>query len=368
MGNVSWFTYECIFGSVHHLKAIEFINEKENQRLEGFYRALPNVRAEVSPDVSSAIGRFLTTSEISLADNERLERCLADLLMNNMHRYLREEGPVLLVEGPPLSKLIGRIGYRYPRPEVTIAFVTIRPEYLPQPGGASVMSDGWNGPFPGLQEDTVRRTYFRYKPIPIRLDIFAQGLQRFRPLCKKGGVPMGVTAKLRAISEDVLKFADYLNQREAQSQPRYIAGQPKRFTPVADEGTINENLAEAARGGKADASSKKREPRTPNRSTDPSVERGKRDLVRALTSVPEDAILDTIFDKTDRHIRKANGDLVKQFLAERGLGTIDEKQNKQLLIFVQKRIIEERKERPYRLTVQDLERWYAEFKGDEGRS
>ncbi|MGH8659890.1 MAG: hypothetical protein ACREV4_15810 [Gammaproteobacteria bacterium] len=179
---------------------------------------------------------------------------------------------------------------------------------------------------------------------------------------------MGVTAKLRAISEDVLKFADYLNQREAQSQPRYIAGQPKRFTPVADEGTINENLAEAARGGKADASSKKREPRTPNRSTDPSVERGKRDLVRALTSVPEDAILDTIFDKTDRHIRKANGDLVKQFLAERGLGTIDEKQNKQLLIFVQKRIIEERKERPYRLTVQDLERWYAEFKGDEGRS
>lgn len=182
--------------------------------LRSKYEPGPPMKVRQSPvDVSSPIGLFQTASSISPEENERLERCLSDLLVWVIQPQLAIAPPsVILIQGGdrrPLNKLIGRLAYRFPRAELTIAVVTI--DAAPQhtnPRSAHLDTD-WDGPIPPFHVESMTRTYF-YKRDGVRVDVFAQGLSRYPVDEVQGPIAYGAEAKLRQARDSILKFAGTL--------------------------------------------------------------------------------------------------------------------------------------------------------------
>lgn len=220
--------------------------------VEYTYKRAPLDKRNLRLDVSSPIGHYHEQT-ISRAEEERLERCVADLLMLSLQRELEGPGNIILIQGPPFSKLIGRIGYRFPMPQITIGFVTIEKRYIlpveqrPKTKGP----DGWQGPDPGLQENCIVRTFYAVDQ-SIRLDLFAQGLHSY-PINKVSseGYPLGVLAKVQTISDYVHTFADKLARyarapvdhpvpetpatqpiiKAARKSKKHLGGEPWRSQP-----------------------------------------------------------------------------------------------------------------------------------------
>lgn len=144
------------------------------------YNPLPMKARESTIDVSSPIGLFRTASPISPEENERLERCLSDLILWVIHPQLAKAPRVLLIQGPTLNKLIGRLAYRFPRAELTIAVVTINafPHRMNPISPHHDADRDWDGPSPPFHVDSIVRGYV-LKHSVIRVDLFAQGLSKY---------------------------------------------------------------------------------------------------------------------------------------------------------------------------------------------
>lgn len=195
--------------------SLKVTEDSNSMNLTCHYNPLREDLQELRADVSSPIGLFRAKQlNISEKENERLERCLADLLMCFIHPHLQESGATILIQGPPLSKLIGRIGYRYPRPDLTIAFVTTDARFFRPPAIAPDSDDDWDGPFPDLQEESIMRRFYYLRDLRVRVDLFAQGLHRFPADEYKDNFPRGVLAKLSAASSSIIEFAKDIQTRQ----------------------------------------------------------------------------------------------------------------------------------------------------------
>jgi hypothetical protein len=166
-------------GPEHRLSVTKSIDGKE-ESIEVRYGGERAPIPEILADASSPIGLFRDRRQtISDTENERLERCLADLLMCQLPSQLHEVAATIFVQGPPLSKLVGRIAYRYPRPEIAIAFVTVDDRYFaPPPHPTAIHGSGheWDGPFPDLQEESLTRRFYSIFEPRLRVDFLTQTL------------------------------------------------------------------------------------------------------------------------------------------------------------------------------------------------
>lgn len=184
------------------------------------YKPLPVKARELPIDVSSPIGLFQTDGPISPDENERLERCLSDLLLWVIHPQLAKSPPrIILIQSDrcPLNKLIGRLGYRFPRAELTIAFVTFNDATLHTHSLSLHHNADWDGPFPPFHVDSITRTYIHIRGA-IRLDLFAQGLSRYSVDEMQGAIAYGVEAKLYQAQDSILNFAETLRNSSSQIQ------------------------------------------------------------------------------------------------------------------------------------------------------
>ena len=129
------------------------------------------------------------------------DRVVADLLCSLVLSTLNKEADQIIyfVEGPPSDKMLARLSYLYLSLEkITICFITFQREDLVtlvmslQSGRLEfdiqrLLSSeivGFQGPYPGISEESLVQTYFYKHPevrtggkvSPIRLDILCQGL------------------------------------------------------------------------------------------------------------------------------------------------------------------------------------------------
>jgi hypothetical protein len=203
---------------------------KSSKSIDARYLAEPQAASEMNLDASSAIGLFRDRRQtISEAENERLERCLSDLLLCQLHPHLQDPGVTIFIQGPPLSKLIGRIGYRYPRPEVTIAFVTVDERYFSPPSYPPATSDGdsdWDGPFPDLQQESLtRRFYFNSQP-QVRVDYFTQAMGQIYAGGGEGQQTPDLSLRLHDQTAAILEFAEALRKlRDSRNRRIKVAGE-----------------------------------------------------------------------------------------------------------------------------------------------
>lgn len=344
--NVTAVTYDWQLGEVHTLNAHKFdlATNTEVDRLSAKYKSLTKSQEELRVDVSSAIGLFQRKSEIGALESARLERCLADLLMLLVQAELSSKGKTILIQGPPFPKLIGRIGYRYPRCDLTIAFVSMDERFLK--GGSTVSNldrQDWDGPFPGYEEERITRRYFS-RSRKIRVDLFAQGLGRYPLDYKADGNAIGVRAKLAANSENFLAFSKYLSQHH---------GGVQRKLQLTD---TNNEVAVAARN---DAQKEDKKVVPPVSTTAAQfVERNAN--FEAIPSGLEEAIFQGISTAT---LNTVSGQqryaTLRQFLDHDGIGPLSKNFN--FLQYVELQIKEKRLKKTFVYSVEDLRRWYREF-------
>jgi len=111
-----------------------------------------------------------------------VERNLADILSAFILEAVEDKDAIVIIKGPPLSKLIGRLAYRCFHRDATVAIFTYA-----SPLAHGLVMEGygkkpWCGPFPSLNEDSLRRTYFHVDSTgqpsvsSLRLDIFHQDM------------------------------------------------------------------------------------------------------------------------------------------------------------------------------------------------
>ncbi len=237
MGEIRLF-YKYILNECHKFKIIKKEDGHSDQEISpSYYRFQKSFKEFVPTDVSSAIGLFREKYQtITLKENEQLERCLADLLLYFLYPHLNKEtGTKILIQGPPLPKLIGRIGYRYPCPDLTIAFVTVDDRYFSPPTFGPFPNSEWDGPFPDLQDDSLIRRFYNIEE-KIRVDLFAQGLNHFNASHIENDIPCGIRAKLENASGAIIRFSREIREwmepsREDKESTPIKEGLPKELEP-----------------------------------------------------------------------------------------------------------------------------------------
>ncbi len=161
------------------------IGVDENRRSErkelSFTYALEPAR-HWQPGVSETAGLFRgrLIPEGGVEDSTFLERNIADLVTMYICKAAQEPGAVIMVKGPPLAKIIGRIAYRNLHRSVTIAFFAPDTCSVGRPNLLSNSGSRWFGPIPSLHEDALLRTFYSAGPAGpkqiVRLDMFSQYL------------------------------------------------------------------------------------------------------------------------------------------------------------------------------------------------
>jgi hypothetical protein len=363
--DVTAVTYEPHFGDFYTLNVhkIDLATGGKRDALSTKYKPLTKSQEELRDDVSSAIGLFQTKSKIGARESARLERCLADLLMLLVQEELASKGKTILIQGPLFPKLLGRIGYRYPRRDLTIAFVSI--DEVSSEDNSIVLKLGpqdWDGPFPWYEEERITRTYFS-KRGNVRVDLFAQGLGRY-PLdfYDADGYAIGVRAKLAANSQNFLAFAKYLNQIRHGMQLAWPLDVTKN---EIDEAARNDAWKE---DGKVtpppDSTSAAREQdgkvTTPPNSPGAARVSGRNTNLESVPSGVEEAIFQGISSVSlNTEIGQQRYDKIQQFLKHDGLGSL--LKNVDFLKFVEVKIKEKKIKKTIVYSIEDLRRWYSEF-------
>lgn len=248
--------YDFRQGAEYKLTVTKKVGDNQ-ELLEASYRADPSITSELRvEDASSAVGLFRERRQtISEAENERLERCLSDLLLCELHPHLCETDAVVLIKGPPLPKLIGRIGYRFPRRGVTIAFVTVDARYFSaprQPPAVPERNSDWDGPFPGEQEESLTRCFYSRSEPRLRVDFFTQALNGTVADPKGESVRPGLAEMLSRHAEIIKRFAQSLLLDSGRAGVRRLpmAGElPARVGNLFEEPELQPRVREAARAG-----------------------------------------------------------------------------------------------------------------------
>lgn len=237
-------TYEWQPGELHRLTACKTdLDTRSKEFLSGSYVPLTKGDEDLTIDVSSAIGLFERKSEVGARESARLERCLADLLMLLVQPELSKKGNTILIEGPQFPKIIGRIGYRYPRTDITIAFVTAdeSPSKTARASG-TYKARPWDGPYPGYEEEHLTRSYFSTSD-STRVDLFSQGLGHFSLYHEAEGCPIGAEAKLSASSNYIRKFSTMLLARKRHHQRELLPLDQPRIKSSVMRDNLNESNA-----------------------------------------------------------------------------------------------------------------------------
>ena len=134
------------------------------------------------PGVSGTVGLAMRRDSLTSApqmESTILERNIADLITMHVGQAAKVRNSLVIVLGPPLSKVIGRLAYRCINSSTTVAFFSwpdvFETEYGP------VVSAGleWHGPYPSFHEDANVRTFYypggaHPKIVPVRVDLFGQ--------------------------------------------------------------------------------------------------------------------------------------------------------------------------------------------------
>jgi hypothetical protein len=123
-------------------------------------------------------------SDATERDLTFLERNVGDLITMYATDAARTGDAIILIAGPPLPGLVGRIAYRCLNRKTIIAFVTWMNPICHGPrfkaeGSFNAVYAKWSGPFPVLHEDSLTRAFYNYtreerSMIPVRLDILTQ--------------------------------------------------------------------------------------------------------------------------------------------------------------------------------------------------
>ena len=339
-------TYEWSPGEPHTLHAhkIDLATNAEVDFLSGKYKPLSKSQEELRVDVSSAIGLFERKSEIGPHESARLERCLADLLMLLVQPEFSSKGKTILVEGPPFPKLVGRIGYRYPRADLTIAFVTPDERFLKNASFDSGPNTPiWDGPFPGYEEERITRTFF-HGPANTRVDLFSQGLNRYPQEYTVDGYPLGIKSKLAANSERFLAFSNYLREKNGEVQRTF------RFVER------NEGLRKAARDDVPMA----------DKEVIPSVRTvAGQSIIKdaGLVSDPpglEAAIFKGVSSAApNTQTGQQRYMVLRQFFDEDGIVLTAEKFR--FLQYIEERMVEKKSKKTYVYTLNELRDWYSAY-------
>jgi hypothetical protein len=338
-------------GTEHNLCVEKEQNGKKTGRLEARYEAEPTAVSEIRIDASSPVGLFRYLRQtISEAENERLERCLSDLLLCQLHSHLHEPDATILIEGPPISKLIGRIGYRYPKPEITIAFVTIDEKFFSPPRHPPAVrdpSDSWDGPFPDQQQESLTRCYYSTLKPRLRVDFFTQALTRLSTAVQEGPSSLGLAVMLQRYAPAINEFAATLRQRhEPVGIPPAKPGENSRL-PFSDYRAIQPL---AARGAHASPTSAENPGmHAPTASPTPK---------KAL-DLSNSEVFAAIFGEANSKTARSRLEALVKFASETGLGPLAE--NIPFLRFVFSTIDSGSYGRSRVFSPTDLSRWFREF-------
>jgi len=130
------------------------------------------------PDESSTIALFRgETPPVEGSNASLIERNIADLLTMHIERAARVDNSMVIVLGPPLPKIVGRLAYRCINQTATVAFFTWPDLYqCGYPVPAPTESRRWLGPVPSFHDDAVLRTFYAWQSggTPVRLDLLSQ--------------------------------------------------------------------------------------------------------------------------------------------------------------------------------------------------
>lgn len=331
--------------------------------LRSKYEPRPLTKVRQSPvDVSSPIGLFQTASSITPEENERLERCLSDLLVWVIQPQLAISPlGVILIQGGdhrPLNKLIGRLAYRFPRAELTIAVVTSDAAPSTNPPSAHLDTD-WDGPIPPFHVDSIIRTYF-YKRNGVRVDLFAQGLSKYPVDEVQGYVAYGVEAKLYQAQDWILKFAEGLRDRPShtQGEVRSFPGQPRSFrskSGASFEVVPHRKRAKITKSKSKDESNKLIES---EQTVSPYLHR---EAVHRLSE--EEVFNERCSSETSDEIRKQRLEMWMKFIESETVH--DREDQKRLLDFINSTLKEHEYPKEYVYTVADLICWYGQCRDGE---
>jgi len=130
------------------------------------------------PGVSETVG--LTYSGWRRTDDEQssrfLERNISDLVTMHVCEAAKEPNSTVVVMGPPLPKIIGRLASRCLRNDLTVAFFSWEEGWQLGPELSGYGPPDWSGPFPSLHEDWPVRTFYHQPPSGrhVRVDFFCQ--------------------------------------------------------------------------------------------------------------------------------------------------------------------------------------------------
>jgi hypothetical protein len=144
-------------------------------------------------------------------DSTLLERNIADLVTMYVCQAAKRKNSVVLIMGPPLAKIVGRLGYRNLHHSVTIAFFTWGKNAVRVPRFSAIAGSTWSGPTPTLHEDALCRTFYSVKPTGdistrVRLDLFSQYLARDgEPIDAHDAEPRHTPQKKLAILNSIIK-------------------------------------------------------------------------------------------------------------------------------------------------------------------
>jgi hypothetical protein len=308
---------------------------------------------EIAVDASSPVGLFRYRRQtVSEAENERLERCLSDLLLCQLHPHLTGLDATILIKGPPLSKLIGRIGYRYPRSEITIAFVTVDERYFWLPRHPPAMrnpGNEWDGPFPDFQQESLTRCFYSTFEPRLRVDFFTQALAHSSTMTGESGTGSELVERLHIHTRAIREFAKALRDHQPTAS-RLARDDVQRR--LFKEHQSAESLA--ARGAAAESA--------PVEATQS----------RAPTMRPATTVSQPFSDREafvaifgDLQSKAAHGRLAAlvTFAKQTGLGQLAD--NVEFLRFVRDTLEAQRYTRSWVFSESDLTRWYSEC--HEGR-
>ena len=306
---------------------------------------------EFIPDVSSTIGLFLEAQTITLKENEQFERCLADLLLYFLYPHLKQEtGTRILIQGPPLPKLIGRIGYRYPCPDLTIAFVTVDDRYFSPPSIGPFPNSKWDGPFPDLQNDSLIRRFYNMEE-KIRVDLFAQGLNRYNVSHIENDIPYGIRAKLEKASGAIIGFSKEIREMmEPSKEDKEIRPNQKWLPYMEDEAEVPLDIAARPSLPKQVQSS---DPPSPSM----------KNYIRNAPVFSDEETYCAIFKDIDLKTGQRRFEELSKFFSENEFGMFCE--NTDFLRFIKRTLEYYKPPKSWVFSQGDLKRWFKEKDGPE---
>jgi hypothetical protein len=185
--------YRCELQDASEVWSIQFavITGLEQLRCERLFfecaiprEAVEHWRPGVSSTFTSIPSRLRATTRIR--ETEVLERNVGDLITMYVTNAARAERAIILVAGPPLPGLVGRLAYRCLNRNAIVAFVTWESSICQGPqfkseGSVNSLFAKWCGPFPAFHEDSLTRAFYSYgqegpATNSVRLDLLSQPL------------------------------------------------------------------------------------------------------------------------------------------------------------------------------------------------